>query len=335
MMIPSRAGGARARQSHLHHPPPAGRNVRHGGLDALARVRGRPGGPGEGRQRVRRRGGYRPGAPGGRAAPERARRRGAGDRLRRGRGRGVRARRPGGGAGRGHDRGVHRAGPGPGPRQRPAGGDRARGVRHLDAAARARLAAVARGHGVRDRLRQGRLPDAGHRQRDDRRGVRPVPRPLANLGRDLPGRRGARTGRPLHQQAAGRLLHPHPGRGRGGGAGPGGPDRGRPAGLVRGLRGRGHRRLPGCRRGDGHHRRAPPRAADRPGHGLLAVFRGSSGDAGVRRPDRVQDRAVGPGPGVPAAACPAPRVRPGRDGGRQHGPGAHRDRVRQARLRRP
>ena len=43
------------------------------------------------------------------------------------------------------------------------------------------------------------------------------------------------------------------------GGGPGQADRGRPPGLLRGLRGRGHRRLPGRGRGHGRHRRAAPR----------------------------------------------------------------------------
>ena len=62
----------------LHDPPRAPRHLRHGRVDALARLRRRDGRARAGRQRVRR--GRRDGlhAAGGRAAPERARRRPAG-----------------------------------------------------------------------------------------------------------------------------------------------------------------------------------------------------------------------------------------------------------------
>ena len=62
----------------LHHPPRAARHLRHGRVDALARLRGRHGGARAGRQRVRRGRRGRLHAAGRRAAPERSRRRPAG-----------------------------------------------------------------------------------------------------------------------------------------------------------------------------------------------------------------------------------------------------------------
>ena len=50
------------------------------------------------------------------------------------------------------------------------------------------------------------------------------------------------------------------------------------------------------------------------GPGRLARVRGGPGHARLPGPDRVQDRPVGAGPGVPAAARAAGRLRPGRDG---------------------
>ena len=47
-----------------------------------------------------------------------------------------------------------------------------------------------------------------------------------------------------------------------------------------------------------------------------------------QRPDRVQDRPVGPGPGVPPAARAARRLRPGGHGPGQRGVHPHRDRMR-------
>ena len=49
----------------------------------------------------------------------------------------------------------------------------------------------------------------------------------------------------------------------------------------------------------------------------------------------MQDQAVGPGPGVRPAARPARGLRPGRHGPGPRGLHPHRDRMRQARLRRP
>ena len=134
-MITMRIGVARGRHSAVHHQAGAGRHVRHGGLDALARLGGGHGGTRSGRERVRRRRGDRAGTPGGRAAPEWPGRRGPGDRLQRPRRRRVRHRRPGASARR-RDAGRlrstrHR----PDPWQRAARRDGAGGIRCLDAAA--------------------------------------------------------------------------------------------------------------------------------------------------------------------------------------------------------
>src|SRR6201999_3554165 len=71
----------------------------------------------------------------------------------------------------------------------------------------------------------------------------------------------------------------------------------------------------------------------RPGR-LAARGRGPA-DLRLRGPDRLQDPALGSGPGVPAATGPAGRLRPGRDGTGPPRVHPHRDRVRQAGLRRP
>src|SRR6266550_661839 len=83
-----------------------------------------------------------------------------------------------------------------------------------------------------------------------------------------------------------------------------------PLRLLPGFRGRGDRGVPGARGGDGRHRRTPPRAARRRRPGPVASQRGAAGHRGVSGPDRVQDRAVGAGPGVPAAAGAARWLRP-------------------------
>ena len=79
-------------------------HLRHGRLDALARLGRRDVDARARRQRLRRGGGGRVRAAGGRAAPERARRRGADPALQRRARRGARDRRPGHGTGRGDDR---------------------------------------------------------------------------------------------------------------------------------------------------------------------------------------------------------------------------------------
>ena len=83
--------------------------LRHGRLDSLARLGRGNGDAGARRQRLRRGGGGRVRAAGGRAAPERARRRGADPALPRRARRGARRRRPGHRAGRGDDRALPRA----------------------------------------------------------------------------------------------------------------------------------------------------------------------------------------------------------------------------------
>ena len=228
---------------HLHHPAAAGRHVRHGGLDPLARLGGRHGGAGEGRQRVRRGGGGGPGAPGRRAAPERARRRGAGDRLRR---------RPAARRSCWTARGPRR----PPPRSRrsarsgldlvPGNGllaaMRARGVRHLDAAARRygtlplrEVMEYAIGYARDGYPMRARASAAIDAVAGAFREHWPTSAEIY-LADGVPAP-GARFANP----ALAATYQPRPGRGRGGGRGPGGADRGGPAGLVRGLRGRGDR----------------------------------------------------------------------------------------------
>ena len=70
----------------------------------------------------------------------------------------------------------------------------------------------------------------------------------------------------------------------------------------------------------------------------LAAWRASAEPpvtAGYAGPDRVQDRPVGTGPGVPAAVAAAGRVRPRRHGAGRRGPHPHRRGVREAGVRRP
>ena len=130
------------RQRDDPDPTAAGRHVRHGRLDALARLGRRHGRTGGRRQRLRRRGRDRVRPAGGRAAPQRPRRRGA-DHLRH---RGRRAADgpvwTGPGPGRRDHRALPRAGLRPHPRRRPARRRRARRGRGLaHAAARPRHAA--------------------------------------------------------------------------------------------------------------------------------------------------------------------------------------------------
>ena len=88
-------------------------------------------------------------------------------------------------------------------------------------------------------------------------------------------------------------------------------------------------------RGHGRQRAAAPRAADGRRPGRVAGQHRAAGDAGLPRPDRVQDRAVGPGAGVPAAARAAGRARHRGHGARRRAVRAHGRRGGQARLRRP
>ena len=93
----------------------------------------------------------------------------------------------------------------------------------------------------------------------------------------LPGGQRARAGLAVRQPRAGRHLPAHPRRGGSGEPGPRRADRGGPAGLLRGLRGRDDRRLRRLRRGHGRDRPAAPRAAvlRRPGR-LAAAARGTA-----------------------------------------------------------
>ena len=321
---------------HVHHQAAARGHVRHGGFDPLAGVRGRHGGAGAGRQCVRRRGGGRPGAAGGRAAHVRASGRGAGDRLRRPRRRGICAERTGPRARCRHHRGVRGPRPGPGSRERAPGRLRAGRVRHLDAVARrARQPPAARGHAACHRLRQGRLPGGARYQCRRRVGGRRVHRALAQLGRGLPARGRASPGLSFCKSCPGRHLPADSRRGGGGRKRQGGPDRSGQEGLLRRVRGRGDRQLPGARAGDGRHRRAARRPADRRRPGRLAGQHGAAGQRRLRRADRVQDRPLGAGPGVPAAVAVARRARAWRDGTRRRGPHPHRRGVREAGVRRP
>ncbi len=214
------------------------------------------------------------------------------------------------------------AAPRPRPRagHRPAGCLRASGVRYLDAAAGAvRHAAAARGHGVRDRLRRARLPDAAGRERRDRGGRRHVPGPLARLGRDLPGRRSPGSWQPVHQPPAGRRLRAHPGRGRASRR-PGASARSRRPGT------------PSTRVSSPTPSPAYLESAEvmdvtgRRNRGLLtaddlAGWRASAEAPVTRRvprPDRLQDRAVGSGSCLPPAAWAAGRAwHRGRRGGQR------------------
>ena len=205
---------------------------------------------------------------------------------------------------------------------------RARRVRRLAAAAaRVRHAAAARRAQLRDRLR--------------RRPAIPWSRAIswsiasvADLFREhwhtsaevyLPGGGVPAPGSRFANPRARRDLRARPRRGGGGGRRPRRAARGRPPRLVRRLRRRGDRQVR-RHRGDGRHRGAAPRSAHRAGPVDLARPPGSAGHLRLPRPDRVQDRPVGPGTGLPAAARAAQRLRPQRDGARRRGVHPHRDR---------
>ena len=67
----------------------------------------------------------------------------------------------------------------------------------------------------------------------------------------------------------------------------------------------------------------------------LAAWHRGAAHLRLRRADRLQDAALGPGAGLPAAARAAGRVRPGRDGAGQRRLHPHRHRMRQAGVRGP
>ena len=263
-------------------------------------------------------------------------RRGAGDRLRRTARRDVRRLRPGHRPGDGDPGGL------PGPRARPRAGQRAarrvragRVRRLAPAAARVRAAAAAGRARLRDRLRRVRVPARARDQLGHRQHGRHVPRALDYLGRGLPARRGSpRARQQVRQPGAGRHLRADPPRGRGGRRRPRRAARGGAPRLVRRVRRRGDRPVRD-HRGDGRHGGAAPRLPHRAGHGHLARAPGGAGHLRLPGADRVQDRPLGPGPGLPPAARPAVRLRPGRDDAGQRRVHPHGHRVRQARLRRP
>ena len=128
------------------------------------------------------------------------------------------------------------------------------------------------------------------------------------VGRAVPA--GSEAGHALPQPRPGRDL---PARAR---------RVGRARELLRRLRRRGDRRFRAS--GLAAHRRRPR---------LVARLGRAAGHAPLRGLGRLQDRAVGPGAGLPAAARAARRLR----ARRPRGPGLrpHGRRVRQARLRRP
>ena len=212
-----------------------------------------------------------------------------------------------------HAVGVRRARPGPGARQRPARRVRARGLRHLDAAA-ARpwplpLRAVmehaigyaAGGYPVLSAISAGIESVAGLFREHWPSSAAVYLTGGGAGGVPVPGSRFANPGLAATYQrilAEAEAAGPRPGR----------ADRGGPAGLLCRLRRRGHRRLPGRRGGAGRHRHAAPRPARRRRPGRLAGRHRAAGEPRLPRPDRVQDRALGAGPGVPAAAGPAVRA---------------------------
>ena len=150
--------------------------------------------------------------------------------------------RPGSGAGQGHDRALPRPRPRHGARHRPARGLRAGHVRHLDdAAARLRHHAARRRAVAGDLLRQPRPSPGRARARHHRHRRRAVPQALADIGGGLsPRRQGARDGNVVHQQDAGRDLHPRAARGA--------KRRRRPRARDRGARARSGRRVSSPRR---------------------------------------------------------------------------------------
>ena len=226
------------------------------------------------RERVRRRGRGRAGAPGRRAAPERAGRRSAADRLGR---RAARDLRAGSGAGGGDDRGLRGSRPDPG--HRAAGGLRAGRVRRLDAAAARLRDDGARRRGVvRDRLRARRVPAAA--------GDRARALDVRRVGAHVAASRGRALRNLVLADTYERIVRSGRARARG-------ADRRRARRVVPRLGGRGDGR-PGCS------------SRRRPG-GLLGDGRGA-GLVRLPRLDGVQDRPVGPGAGVPAAARAARRA---------------------------
>ena len=327
----------RHQSKSVHHAAGDRRHVRRRRLDALDRDRGRHGGAGERRQCLRCRGGDRVHPASGRAASQRSRRRRSGHRLRR------QARQAGGhlrtrtGAGRRHHRALSPRRTRPGARHRAPRRLRARHVRDLDA--------LLRDYGTLS-LREVLAPALGYAQH----GYPLVERASATIATVaelfrrhwptsaavyLPNGNVPAARHAVLQSDAGGDLRAHP---RGSGKRrrrPGRANRTRPPILVARFRRRSDRPfLPDARR-FGYQRQAASRRADRRRHGALDAARGGAADLRLWPLHRVQDRAVGTGPGHVAAARAAQRLRPrpARPGRAGFHPLAGR--MRQARLCRP
>ena len=146
---------------------------------------------------------------------------------------------------------------------------------------------------------------------DDRQDGAGLPRRVAGVGRALPA--GAEAGHALPQPRPGRDL---PARARRVGR--------RARAFYDGFVAEAIAAFASARHGLAAHRRRPR---------LVARLGRAAGHAPLRGLGRLQDRAVGPGAGLPAAARAARRLR----ARRPRGPGLrpHGRRVREARLRRP
>ena len=310
---------SRVSRHDVHHQAGAAGDVRDGRVHALAGHSRRDGRARARGQRVRRGGGDRIHAPGGRAAPQRAGRRSA-RRLLVGRARrAARALRAGGRARRRDDRSLPAARARARARHRPPGRLRAGGVRRLVAAARRVRHLAARGRPrVRDRLRR-RGVSGGARDHADDRAHRGAAAHLGGIGGAVPPRPAPRSA----------LLQPHA-RGDVPADRRGVTRRVTRAGaractqpVLRGLRRRGDRPL----------LRRARRVADRVRPRRLGAHARVAGDARLPRAHGVQDGPVGPGAGLPPAARAARRLRPRRAVGRRVRPRGGR--VREARIRRP
>ena len=289
-----RSHGGR-RMTPLHDSSRAPGHVRHGRLDALARHRGRYGGARARRQRVRRGRCDRVRPSGRRTAPERPRRRPARRVLVGGARRAARALRPGRRARRGDDRALPRGGARPRPRDGPARGVRARRLRRLAAAPRRVRHLAAR---RRPRARRSGTPSTATRSC---RGSRSTIRAAEPLLRGWPGSAELylpppETGSLFRNPALAATYRRIVDESRGGSREEE-IERARVA-LLRGLRRGGDRPLLGRERRPARRRRP----------GVLAGNGRGAGDVRLPGPDCLQDAAVGPGPGLPAAARPARRA---------------------------
>src|SRR6202040_812127 len=191
------------RNACLHHPARDPRHLWGRRLDPLDCVGGRHEHFGKGRQCIRRGGGRRFHVAGGRAASERAARRGADPCLERGEPPLRDDLRPGRRPRRGDNRAISRARPRSDPRHRAVGRRCSRGLRRLDAAvARLRDDAARRDSRPGDRLCRERLPCGPSDGHDNRHRRRAVPARMAEFCRGLPAERcPARTGRLFRKPA--------------------------------------------------------------------------------------------------------------------------------------